>query len=115
MKGSPKPQTGNQFSPVGSMMDKPLVRMPERALCIRHFHRLIPEEHVSGTLWQTRYLVAMVKISELMLSDPEITRKIGGHLEMASAIIAQHTPLCCYLGEFGLQEIERELRTKFPI
>jgi hypothetical protein len=87
----------------------PLVRAPDKALCKPHFQALIPEHHPSGILWQTRYAIAMVKVTELMLAHPHVQRQCEGQIERATAILSQCVPLCCFLGPEALEQVRQEI------
>ena len=89
--------------------EDPLVRLPDKALCIKHFHALIPQQHPSGILWQTRYTLAMAKIAELMMEHHHVKKQCNGHVEWATAIIAQCVPLCCFLGPAALTLVQQEI------
>jgi hypothetical protein len=75
------------------------IKLPERFLCERHFFRLVPKEHPTGILWQTRYTIMAVELWGLWVSDPRVIKQCGGDTALVPTIFNQHIPVCCFLGE----------------
>lgn len=88
------------------------ILMPERYLCETHYRRLIPEQHASGLTWQTRYTLVGVEILTLFVEDARIQAKTNGDAAMFSALLSQHVPLCCFLGEAALRTVAQAVTVR---
>lgn len=77
-------------------MALPKIRLPETLFCIEHMLQLVPEHEDSGVPWPPRKVWAITRMTELILADPRVQAKIHAP-HMASAILSQVTPFCCFL------------------
>lgn len=88
------------------------ILMPDRYLCETHYRRLIPEHHRSGLTWQARYTMVGVEILQRFVEDPRIQAKTHGDVAMFSALLSQHVPLCCFLGEAVLRGVTEAVEAR---
>lgn len=96
------------------------VRIPdmEQALCRRHLLELVPKEHPSGIGWRTRWAIVAVEMVGLAFADERIAARIGTpdfDPSVASLILAEASPLCCFLGEGAVGTLREKLVEKIAV
>lgn len=89
------------------------IMVPEmdKALCRPHMLQLVPREHASGVTWQARWAIVAVQLAKHALEDTRLLARLGDAFDptVASIILAEVAPLCCYIGPGKVGEIREVL------
>lgn len=62
--------------------------------------------------WPHGAATAMVKLVEAFFADPRVGELAGGDALKLGAVVAEHSPLCCYLNPSTLDRIYAETGVK---
>jgi hypothetical protein len=64
--------------------------------------------------WPAGAGVAMVKLFQAFVADERVTEMAGGDAFRLAAVVHEHSPLCCFVGDEALEAIYRELGKRSP-
>lgn len=64
--------------------------------------------------WPEGFATAMVEMAKLVFADDRVVRMSDGHAERLDAVVAECSPLCCFLGPARLRQIYAAGRVQAP-